>query len=435
MILPVDHPQRLQLNDEAHARSPEALEAPVRISYLALYPNRPDHAEDLEPLRELAADHGIVVPDTVFNYYSADFGSFRIKWERHTEFTRYTFFVPGEKAAADPFAQTASNAAPAGWLKRLPGQTIVAAHVALVEGEETPIDADAISGAMFNGNHLVGAQVGGGLATALTDFRIGADGFTRMLVLDRGMASRQAGRMIQRLLEIETYRMMALLALPVARQLGPFLTECQRELAQTMEAMASAREDAETALLDRLIRLEAGIEAHHSDNQYRFSAAAAYYELVRRRILELREQRIEGLQSFQEFTERRLAPAMNTCQAMAARQEALSERVSRANQLLSTRVDLTRQRQNQAVLESMNRRARLQLRLQQTVEGLSIAAVTYYVVGLTGYALKGISAAGLNVNTDLAIGICVPIIAIMVALGISQVRMRMPAMMRRLRPW
>ncbi len=93
---------------------------------------------------------------------------------------------------------------------------------------------------------------------------------------------------------------------------------------------------------------------------------------------------------------------MNTCRAAAARQESLSQRVARATQLLSTRVDLTREQQNQAVLDSMNRRAAAQLRLQQTVEGLSIAAMTYYVVGLVGYAAKGAKAAGVAVDPELA---------------------------------
>ncbi len=99
---------------------------------------------------------------------------------------------------------------------------------------------------------------------------------------------------------------------------------------------------------------------------------------------------------------------MNTCRAAAARQESLSQRVARATQLLSTRVDVTREKQNQAVLESMNRRAAAQLRLQQTVEGLSVAAITYYIVGLVGYAAKGAKAAGLAVSPDLAMAVSIP---------------------------
>jgi uncharacterized membrane-anchored protein len=222
--------------------------------------------------------------------------------------------------------------------------------------------------------------------------------------------------------EIETYRMMALLALPVAHQLSPFLSQAERELSEITTMLAGATESDEPVLLDRLTRLEADIEQREAQNAYRFGAAGAYYELVHRRILELREIRIQGLQTFQEFTERRLAPAMNACRAAAARQESLSRRVSRVTQLLSTRVDVSREKQNQAVLESMNRRAAAQLRLQQTVEGLAVAAITYYIVGLVGYAAKGAHAAGPGLSPEIAMGVSIPIVAGLTAWGIHRVR-------------
>jgi uncharacterized membrane-anchored protein len=215
---------------------------------------------------------------------------------------------------------------------------------------------------------------------------------------------------------------MALMALPVARELAPFLTRCERELAEITAVLTRASVADEGALLERLTRLEAAIESRESENDYRFGAATAYYELVQRRIAELREVRIQGLQTFQEFTERRLAPAMNTCRSVAARQESLSQRVARATQLLSTRVDLTRERQNQALLESMNRRAMLQLRLQGTVEGLSVAAITYYVVGLLGYAAKALGTLRLGVSADVITAVSIPIVALVVALGVRRIR-------------
>ncbi len=120
--------------------------------------------------------------------------------------------------------------------------------------------------------------------------------------------------------------------------------------------------------------------------------------------------------------ERRLAPAMNTCRAVSTRQDKLSERVARANQLLATRVDITRERQNQSLLESMNRRAKAQLKLQQTVEGLSIAAVTYYFVGLIGYLVKGIKTLGYGLNPELIMAISIPIVAVLAGLGITRIK-------------
>jgi uncharacterized membrane-anchored protein len=250
----------------------------------------------------------------------------------------------------------------------------------------------------------VGAGIAGGAALAVTDLRIRPDGFSRLLVLDKNLRPRQAGRAVQRLLEVDTYRLMAQLTLPVARQLAPLLEAAERELAEITTALTTVTEAGEPALLDRLTRLAAEIENYESNNHFRFSAASAYYRLVQQRIAELR-----------------LAPAMNTCSATAARLEAMSSRVARATQLLSTQVDITREHQQILVLESMNRRADLQLRLQQTVEGLSVAAVTYYIVGLIGYAAKGVKAAGLPVNPELAMGVSIPFVILAVALGIRRI--------------
>lgn len=417
---PPSHPLRVELNDEAHARPSEALTAPVRLSYLALFSDPTQRERERELVRELAGRYGVPGPAPGANHFSADLGPFRLKWERHSEFARYKVIVAG--VDADPFADPAIAAVPADWLAALPGQVMVATHVAMVRADDGAPDHESISRQLFGANALIGSEIAGGAAAAFTDFRIHADGFSRLLVQARSLRPRQAGRTVQRLLEIDTYRVLALLALPVARQMAPFLTSAERELVEITKTLAVATEQDEPLLLDRLTRLDAEIEIRQADNHFRFGAAAAYYELVLRRITELREDRIEGLQTFREFTERRLAPAMNTCRAAAVRQDSLSQRVARTTQLLATRVDITRERQNQAVLESMDRRAKAQLHLQETVEGLSVAAVTYYVVGLVGYLAKGLKAAGLHLDPELIMGVSIPIVAIVVAMGVRKIR-------------
>jgi uncharacterized membrane-anchored protein len=417
--IPADHPLRLELNHEVHARPPEALTPPLRLTFLALYSDAAQRDREYQHVCSLARRFDATVPPPGATHYSADLGPFRIKWERHTEFTRYKFIVDGP--CSDPFGQPATEVVPAEWLAEIPGEVMVASHAALLRAGSDAPDYEVVAAQLFAGNVLVGASIAGGAGIALTDCRI-HDGFGRLLVFDRGMTPRQAGRMMQRLLEIDTYRLMALLALPVARSLAPALTMSEHELAQITSTLADASESDEPALLDRLTRLEAQIESIESRHHYRFAAAEAYYELVQRRIEELRETRIQGIQNFQEFTERRLAPAMNTCKAVSSRLDSLSQRIARATQLLSTRVDVSRERQNQSVLESMNRRAEAQLRLQQTVEGLSIAAITYYIVGLVGYAAKGLRGAGLDVNPDLAMGISIPVVVVIVALGMRKIR-------------
>jgi uncharacterized membrane-anchored protein len=419
LALPADHPQRIRLHNEVHSRPPEAILTPSRISYLALLSPVSQRDAEVQKITELAALFGVPGPAANASHYSQDFGAFRLKWERHTEFARYTFIARGADSE-NPFADPPIGIVPSQWLAELPGSTIAATHVAVVR--EAP-GYDAISDRWFRGEGMIGSSVGAGAGTAFTDFRIQPGGFSRLLLQDRSMSPRQCGRMVQRLLEIDTYRIMALLALPVALEIGPIQSQDERELAEISQAMAHSTQKDEANLLTRLTQLQAKIENRVSENHYRFSAAEAYYNLVQQRITDLRENRVEGVQTIRAFIERRLAPAMNTCRSIAARQDSLSNRVARATQLLSTRVDLTRESQNQAVLESMNRRAGLQLRLQSTVEGLSVAAVTYYLVGLVGYAAKALKSNGLlPLDIDLVTGASIPLIAVLAALGIRRIR-------------
>jgi uncharacterized membrane-anchored protein len=419
MMLPPDHPRRIVLNDEVHARPPEPLATPCRLSYVALLSSPDQRDDEWRAVGALCDRFGIATPPTTVNHYSVDLGPFRLIFERHTEFARYTFVSPSIDDT--PFAAPAINVVPPDWLAALPGEVIAATHVALLRGGDDS-SYEETAARYFGGNQLVGSTIAGGAAVALTDLRVHADGFGRLLVEDRGLTSRQAGRMVQRLLEIDTYRMMALLALPVAQEMAPFLARCEHELTDVAEALVGAGKADEPLLLDKLTALEGAIASRSSESYFRFGAAAAYYELVQRRIAELREDRLKGLQMFQDFIERRLAPAMNTCRSIGARQDLLSSRVARATQLLSTRVDVTREMQNQAVLRSMNHRAALQLRLQSTVEGLSIAAVTYYVVGLVGYAAKALNSVGVAISVEVAMGISIPVVAVLMALGVRSIR-------------
>lgn len=418
-VLPPDDPLRRTLHEEVHARPPALLEAPERIAHLALRIAAEAQAAEDAALVALAELHGLPAPDPRKAYAWLDCGAFRVKWERHTEFSGWTFYrrVPPDAAQA----ASALDAVPAEWLATLPGPTLVAMEVAL---DRAPPESAAAAIAGFGDAMVVGSRLGEGASTVLSDLRLDAKGFIRFVLLDHGMSPRQAGRYAQRLLEIETYRMMSLLALPLAKDVAPALTEAESRLARIAERTAAGQGEHEAALLDDLTRLAAEIERSESRSRFRFGAAAAYYRLVGQRIGELRETRIPGVQTLQEFMDRRLAPAMATCASVASRQSELSARIARASQLLRTRVDVALERQNQALLASMDRRAKLQLRLQQTVEGLSIAAITYYVVGLVGYLAKGLKALHLPVDPEAAAAVAVPVVAIGAWLALRHVRRR-----------
>jgi len=419
----LDHPQRSELSNEVHARPSDPLPTPCSLSYMARLADRANPAREGELLESLLRHYDLPLPEAGAKHYSVDAGPFRLRWERHTEFSRYA--ITEANPSNKPYAEPPIRLVPQDWLQQLEGSVLVAVHTQILTAQDNGFDHRETSLKYFDGNTLVGAQIAGGSGLALTDFRLREDGFNRLLVLNEAMTETQTGRMVQRLLEIDTYRMMTLLALPVAQSLGPRLGEMEQQFAAISTELTEGIRDNDQGLLDRIMRLEAESEASRMQSQFRFSAAEAYYELVLQRVAELREVRISGLQTFDEFTRRRLTPAVKTCRATAARQQSLSDRVARATQLLSTRVDLERQRQNQTLLSSMNQRAKMQLRLQATVEGLSVAAITYYVVGLVYYLAQGLEQFGLPIRPAVWTAFSVPVVALLIFAGVRRVRRRL----------
>lgn len=422
-MLPPDHPLRLSLADEVHARPPEPLDTPARATYVAVLVDPDQRAAEHAHVALLCSQHGVAAPPAEASHFNAPLGGLRFKWERHGEFSGFTFFSPGA-IPQPPFSEPVARLLPTGWLAALPGHTIVAAHAELMRAGAEPPDAAQLA-AYFGGHIAVGAEIGEGAGLAYTDFRIHADGFARILVYSRSFTPRQAGRMLQRLFEIEAYRMMALLALPIARRQSPRIVAIEHALATLTERIAADDGGADEALLQELTRLAAEVESGLAASQFRFGACRAYHELVTRRIAELRERRLSGIQTIEEFMARRLSPAVATCATVSQRLHGLSERVAQASSLLSTRVDIARERQNQALLASMDRRAKLQLRLQQTVEGLSVAAIVYYVTGLVGYVAKAGKAGGLPIQPDLLVGLAVPVLAVLVMAALRRARQRL----------
>ena len=415
--IPENHPQRYKLHNEAHARQAIKLRTPVQVTHLALIIDGNQKAQERQHLIELCELFDHPYPNKDADQFSDDFGSFQLRWQQHGEFSTYTFYQ--HHALSEPFIQSALSSVPEKWLNTLNGQVMVAIHVSIIKFEDEPVIDEIAS--HFSGDALVGAELAEGAALAFTDFQIQPDGFSRYLILDRHIHTRQAGRYLQRLLDIEVYRVMSLLALPVARELIPKLNRADHDLLRITTAMHQSDIE-DTQLMDDLTALAAEIENCFSKTHSRFGAADAYYKLVEHRITELKEVRILGVQTIGEFLHRRLEPAINTCQTTEKRLSMLSERISNASQLLRTRVDITLERQNQSLLASMDRRAQLQLHLQTTVEGLSVAAISYYTVSLIGYAAKAVKAFGWPVSPEMVMGISIPVVIAIIALGVRHIR-------------
>jgi len=420
-----EHPLRHRLNNEFHARPATALAGAVLVSHLVFKHSATTVDAERDNLSKLCQGHVCNAIDSSESHLMIETGAFRMRWELHTEFSTYTFFrdlASGETLPADA---TAFDAVHPEWLSGIPGQLIVATQVEVRPASELTPDA-VLAGLTPTGRTLGGARVADDAAWVFTDFKID-NGFSRFLVINESMTQRQTGRTVQRLVEIETYRMMALLGLPIAKEVGAWLYGGEKTLAELMERIGQAKNpEDERSVLAALSTLAAEVENSVARTTFRFGASRAYHGLVTQRIEELRETRIPGLPTLDEFMQRRLLPAMKTCEAISRRQEELSARVARNSQLLRTRVDIELERQNQELLGQMNHRAKLQLRLQETVEGLSVVVLTYYGSQLVQYLAKG-SKELHHINTDVITAISIPLIAGLVAWGTRRMRRKLAA--------
>ena len=420
-----DHPLRYALANELHARPFPSLDAPCHAAFLAI--KRPkdaaarDRDADRAHLLALLDRHGAQHPTPGATHWFGQIGRHQLKWESHTEFVTYTVFGPG--VTERPFDPDAFKVFPEAWLADAPGVRVTSALIRV----ELVRDDDAIPARVddwFVPESLAISRILDDAAVMAGDFRIDAAGHMRFAVFARpDTGPRRIGRVVQRICEIETYKAMSMLGLSRARELSPALAGIGGELSDLMDEMAGEVSRPE-ATLKALLRVSSELERLLTAVEFRFGATTAYEALVNQRIAVLREERFDGRQTFAEFMMRRFDPAMRTVKSTEGRLKVMSERAIRAGDLLRTRVDVERQAQNQALLESMDRRADLQLRLQRTVEGLSVVAISYYAVNLAAYVLAPF-AEGLGVEKPLLTAAVTPLVVLAVWWVVHRIRKSM----------
>ncbi len=414
----LDHELRHVLNDEIHGRPGLAVIAPARITHLAFTLSSGD-SEPLVQITKLCDAFGVKPPAEGARHHSAELASALLKYERHGEFYRISVTAQNTRQK-----QEAISLLPLGWIDELPGKRLVAIHTEVMSRDMKP-PTPAFLKKYFGHDDLAGSHVSHGRATVWTDFKIGSEGYTRMLVHDRGLTPLSLGRVSRRIHEIETYRMMALLAFPLAQDLQKGLGPLERSLAQTIEGMLSAQSVADDAsLLASLSTTARDAEEMSNRSSFRFAAARAYTALVDKRVAELGEERVENCQRIGVFLDRRFSPAMNTCLAVAERVADLARRSERASNLLRTRVDIALEGQNQQLLRSMETRARQQLMLQETVEGISVVAISYYLFNIVAKFASGATQYFLGEGIKFPEWTLIPVILLLVWYSIRRLRRR-----------
>lgn len=384
-MTPIDnHPQRFALSNELHARPFPTLTAPGTAVFLAIKKatgamSRGEN-EDLNFLIALLDRFGAAHPQPGATHYQGMIGKHYLKWEQHTEFVTYLVYREGLSDRA--FDPAEFEVFPEDWLAQSPGLRFTSALVRVEPRPRDEIILKKIKDWLVPESMAISSVLDESAVIA-GDFRIDSAGHLRFALFaapDAGPP--RIGRVVQRLCEIETYKSMSMLGFSRAKAMSSEMGKIEPKLTGLIGEISDVQaEDALNELLEISARLE-GLSAKAS---FRFGATHAYQAIVEQRISILREERFMSRQTFSEFMMRRYDPAMRTVIATEKRLHALADRAMRAGELLRTKVDVARSAQNQKLLESMDKRADLALRLQETVEGLSVVAISYYAVSLAGY--------------------------------------------------
>ena len=415
------HPLRAAVLGEVHARPFTPIEMPRRVLHFA-FETTPERGEaDRAALTEFCRSHGLSAPQPSDKQLRAVSGATALRWEQHSEFTTYTWELPSEPPDGPPFHPPAVTLAGPMSLVPQPGPVLVAVDLHLVAATDKIAPER-----LFDRASLAAAENSDGTALYATDFKSDPAGFVRILIADRGLGPERAGALTQRVLELETYRTLALLGLPEAQRLAPSVRQIEMRLAEVTAATRGAQElEANQRLLEELTALAAELEAGAAASQFRFGASRAYDQIVHLRLQTIGERKFDGLPTWTSFLARRMAPAIRTIATLEERQANLAEKLARAANLLRTRVDVELESQNRDVLRSMNERTRLQLMLQATVEGLSVAAISYYVVGLFDYLVKALHDTGVvRIDPSLATGAFLPMALLLVWWIVRGIRKR-----------
>ena len=421
----------LSFKDELHARPYIKLGNNLRTFHFAYLIKENDEKKSWNYLDKFLRKINFQkLPNESSKYWVAEGKDLTVRYECHTEFISLTLIYPNKienKNKPKLFDENFLNLLPIEFLENFPGDHFLSTWIEMVPSNFNfrPIDIeDFFYHDNFAGSNVAedGANVFMSFKSDRTDFL--GSGFRRVFIQNKNLRTRRTGRLLQRIVELETYQVLSLLGLSQVRKETSNLSYLEKKITEITKSVSSkAKKNLVNKSkinqnyqndLNELSYVVARIEEIASSTNYRLSATSAYYKLVEQRIIDLREERLESFQTHNEFLSRRLQPAIRTCEAFSRRLDSLAVRAQRADNLVRTQIEMSIQLQNKNLLESMEVRARAQLRLQETVESLSIVAITYYVVGLLSTLVEPIDFDKIFISKSLFLSLSVPIILIFI---------------------
>ena len=426
-----EHPLRQQLLDEVHARTFSDFNGAGRFIRFVYLTERGDDQAIIDHINTYLSAQGQEEISAHSKFLQSDFGNFRLRIERHTEFVSVSIIEDDKTVksglAEDAFDQGRLAYLPFQFINQMPADIFHAIWLE-VGGKPPPRFNQEKAKTMLESRAAPSDLIDDGAAQLVISFDADSKGFSRAVIFNQHMSAARLGRMVQRVVEMETYRFLAMLGFAKAQassgklsKLANNLSNLTRGLSKTISTGPSD-DKPQIDLVKTLTNLSAQVEELYADTLYRMAATKAYREVFEARMAALQLNYLKDFQGIEGFIERRMTPAMQTCEAFSNRLDRVALRIERAGQLLQTQTEMQIQEQNRDLLQSMDKRALAQLRLQQTVEGLSIAALTYYGVGLVHYLAKGLPIEEWGVDLDIIKALAVPVVGISVFAVIRRTR-------------
>jgi uncharacterized membrane-anchored protein len=389
------HPDRSALIAESHLRPFRTIDSPSQLSFVAFLRSPGEPSPMARLIAKLCQTYAVTPPEEQALHFSANFGLFDLRWERHTEFDSLQIFCQADPANTQhAFSATAFGLLPKAWVASLPATCFLSAHLDISSGPVPERDQVVAQARGLDTSAMVLSHLQDQRSTLMTDFRAHSDGFQRFLLINHAANAYELGRSVQRLVEIETYRALILLANPLVRAQSPMLSRLSQQLSALVRELdegqreQGAKTDTARNLLSQALTIEAELGRLEADTSYRLSATRAYVPLVAERIARLKETRMAGWQRYSSFLLRRMAPAERAALNLAQRMTSVQDRAKRIVALLQTQISVQVEVQNQQLLSNMEANARKQLQLQRAVELIGAVAITYYAVSVFEVLLK-----------------------------------------------
>ncbi|MBJ7577738.1 DUF3422 domain-containing protein [Devosia sp. MC532] len=411
-FIPLDHPDRHAIMDEVHARPVEILPSECRLRRLVLVmPGEPGAMQRaFQRFADFRLASGVELELAGSRQYSFETPTRSVTWEFHTEFVTITW--RDSLTGADNFPNDIGLEAIG------EGQLLGAVRIDVIADHTIP--DRLIPG--FSLASLCLSNVEDGKAQVVTDFIPDAEKFTRIEFAAGALTPLRRSILTRRLLEVETYRAIALLGLPLARAASPDLRGMESELSTVINSLSEVVDPASAkGVLHGLHELSVRSGQMAERLGYRFAAGRAYGEVLNSRLKGLRESGTDKGSTLSRYIANRVEPGLATCAAIEQRLRVLSRKIERAIGLLNVRIGVDMQVQNASLLDNIARTARSQFLLQRTVEGLSTIAISYYALGIVGYLLGG-PLYHWNIDKTMALSIFAPFVVLLVWLSVRSVR-------------